>query len=116
MVDKSDSSMYASLVCFAMCRASFTGSDKSYGRYLEMKFIHISDYVSDLSPANLRMSCIHTTRAHMVATCTNPVVKFEAYSTGDIYLSSETVFIIEAEVQCKGTEVRKKISPLDSYW
>ena len=44
----------------------------------------------------------------MVATCTNPVVKFEAYSTGDIYLSSETVFIIEAEVQCKGTEVRKK--------
>lgn len=49
----------------------------------------------------------------MVATCTNPVVKFEAYSTGDIYLSSETVFIIEAEVQCKGTEVRKKqcISP-----
>ena len=63
------------------------------------------------------MSCIYTTHTHththMVATCTNPVVKFEAYSTGDIYLSSETVFIIEAEVQCKGTEVRKKqcISP-----
>ena len=32
------------------------------------------------------------------------MVKFEVYSTGDIYLSSETVFIIEAEVQCKGTK------------
>ena len=52
----------------------------------------------------------------MVATCTNPVVKFEAYSTGDIYLSSETVFIIEAEVQCKGTEVRKKKKYSTSPW
>jgi len=36
------------------------------------------------------------------------VVKFQSYSTGDITLSTETVFVIEAEVDCKGAEVREK--------
>jgi len=54
----------------------------------------------------------HYTHTHthgiLVVTCTNPVVKFQSYSTGDMALSTKTVFVIEAKVDCKGAEVREK--------
>ena len=33
------------------------------------------------------------------------LVESQTYSTGDVLLSSETVFIVELELKCTGTEV-----------
>ena len=77
---------------------------------LPLSHTHSHAHLHTYTPMHLSYShTLYAWHGILVATCTNPVVKFQSYSTGDITLSTETVFVIEAEVDCKGAEVRRRI-------
>ena len=40
------------------------------------------------------------------AACVNPKVTTSTYSTNNVLMSSETVFIVEVNVECDGADVR----------